>query len=114
MNEKRWVKKVYELTEANSKWSRSCKMPMKKCGLKHTKITNDMIDWIINSANEGGSDWCIKQWKDINSRVREWGIYKFIYNDKHLVNFSKVNIWIENYFKPFPSESNICGSLVLL
>ena len=80
MEEDRWVKKVCKHVEVKSKWLKTCKRVVRKCGLNvHREVmVGREGSWIIRSLNDDGQLWSTRIWKKvIGENVAGYGLRKW-------------------------------------
>ena len=100
MTDNRWVKKVCEQTGQKSKWLRTCKRAVLKCGLKvSARGENGRHDnWKITGPENEGQLWDGRTWKKvIGERVAEHGLRKWR-SGKSMLK------WYESKVKPMPER----------
>ena len=77
MGNDRWVKKVYNEVGKESKWAKSCKRLVKKCGLKCREGV-ERGWWNVVCMNGEGYNWDVKKWKkEIQRNVSQYGLRKW-------------------------------------
>ena len=81
MDDERWVKKVYKCSGRHSKWLKSCKRLVRRCGLNCREDVfgcGHVAGWNVVCMNGEGWNWSMDKWKKtINSRVSDLGLRKW-------------------------------------
>ena len=80
MHDDRWVKKVCEHVGERSKWLKTCKRAVRKCGLKcnNTNPGRVVNMWQLENAENEGVFWTYSVWKKVTGMaVQEYGLKKW-------------------------------------
>ena len=77
----RWVKKVHKCYGRDSKWTKSCKRQVKRCGLNCREDVlgrGHVAGWNVSCTNGDGWNWSVERWrKVVHMRVSELGLKKW-------------------------------------
>ena len=81
MPDERWVRKVYNDVGRESKWSKSCKRLVRKCGLSAREVNfgrERVAEWNVACLNGEGYNWDERRWKKVVvEKVQELGRNKW-------------------------------------
>ena len=66
MEEDRWLK-ICQYVEVKSKWLKTCKRVVQKCGLNDHRddMVGKQVSWMIRNLNDDGQLWSTRIWKKV-------------------------------------------------